>query len=237
MKDLLFLAADAWLIYVGFYFGSKFIRDYGNYLLGLEWLVVGTSATNFMVWSLLGGDKHSIFYDVAYFFDAFSRSVGITLILILGLMAVTHRYKPPLALDIGAFALAIAGGLYLRHFHGEKLHVAPATFYVVVNLLTAVFLAYFVKRLWDIGATRLANWTALVTAAASVIAITYDFFPLSFDDKDRTIFYIAALTTWGAQGFVYFFAYRRLHEHNLATDSAREVATHAVPAREASTTS
>ncbi|MCA1185935.1 transporter [Saccharopolyspora sp. 6T] len=222
MKDALFLLADLWMIFTGFVFGWKFIRNHGNYLLGIEWMIVATSGANFLLWSLLGGDANSVFYDLAYFFDAFSRSVGITLILVLGLMAVTHRYKPTLAVDIGVFGLAIAAGLYLRHFHDENLHVSStafsvAVFYVVVNLITTLFLAHFVKRLWSIGAKRLAIWTGLATAAASVIAITYDFFPLPFDDANRTLFYTAALATWGTQGFVYYFAYRAMHAHEVAT--------------------
>ncbi|MFD5248221.1 transporter [Amycolatopsis sp. NPDC058340] len=222
MKDALFLLADVWMIFAGYFFGWKFIRRYGNYLLGLEWMVVATSGTNFLLWSLLGGSPDSLLYDVAYFFDAFSRSVGITLILVLGLMKVTHRYKPSLAVDVGVFAFATAAGLFLRQFHGEDPRVdhlafAVATFYVVVNLVTAVFLAYFAKRLWNIGAKRQAFWTGLVTAAATTIAITYDFFPFPFDDANRTIFYTAALATWGTQGFVYFFAYRALHNHNVAS--------------------
>lgn len=218
MKDILFLTADLWMIFAGYYFGVKFIRTYGNYLLGLEWMVVATSGSNFLLWSLLGADENSVFYDLAYFFDAFSRSVGITLILVLGLMAVTHRYKPKPVVDIAAFGLAIAGGLFLRQFHDDTLHIVPATFYVVVNILTALFLAYFAMRLWNIGAQRLALWTGLVTVAACTIAITYDFFPFPFDDDNRTIFYTAALATWGSQGFIYYLGYRALHDHNVATD-------------------
>ena len=221
MKDVLFVLADLWMIFVGYYFGWKFIRRYGNYLLGLEWMVVATSGTNFLLWSLLSGSEHSPLYDLAYFLDAFSRSVGITLILVMGLMKVTHGYKPSLAVDVGVFGLAAAAGLFFRHFHGENIHAhraafSVAAFYVAVNLLTAVFLAYFVKRLWDAGCKRSAVWTGLVTVAASVIALTYDFFPLPFDDANRTIFYTAALATWGTQGFVYFLAYRALHNHNEA---------------------
>ncbi|NEW37835.1 transporter [Nocardia cyriacigeorgica] len=223
MKDLLFLVADVWLLVVGFCFGWKFIRKYGNYMLGLEWIVVGVSASNFLVGSLLGADEGGVPYSIAYFLDAFSRSFGFTLVLVLGLMAVTHRYKPPLAVEIGAFGLAIVGGLYLGRFHDETLHLGPATFYLVVNLLTTLFLAYFAKRLWGIGARRLAIWTALVTAAATTIAITYDFFPFPFDDEMRTVFYTAALATWGAQGLVYYFAYRALHANNAAADAHRRV--------------
>lgn len=219
MKDIAFLLADVWMIFVGYFYGWRFIRRYGNHLLGLEWMVVATSGTNFLLWSLLGADEGSVFYDVAYFFDAFSRSVGITLILVLGLMAVTHRYKPTLAVEVGVFGLAIAGGLYFKQFAGEELHVVPATFFVVVNLITTLFLLYVAKRLWDAGARRLAIGTALVTAAAFVVAITYDFFPFSFDDANRTLFYTLALATWGTQGFVYFLAYRALHDHNVSVQA------------------
>lgn len=213
MRDWLFLLADLWMIFVGYFFGWRLIRRYSNYLLGLEWMVVATSGTNFLIWSLLGADPDSPLYDVAYFFDAFSRSIGITVILVLGLMAVTHRFQPSLAVEVGVFALAIVGGLLLRPYAGGGLHVAPATFYLVVNLLTACFLAYFASRLWSIGATGWAVSTAAVTLAACAIALAYDFLPLAFDDASRTIFYTLALTTWGTQGFVYFHGYRALHDH------------------------
>ncbi|GAB3302611.1 transporter [Epidermidibacterium keratini] len=214
MKETMFLLADLWMIFVGYYYGWRFLRRYQNYLLGLEWMVVATSGTNFLLWSLLGAREESVLYDLAFFFDAFSRSVGITLILVLGIMAVTHRYKPSLAVEVGVFGLAIAAGLYLRRFAGGELHLGPATFYLALNLLTAMFLVYFATRLWRAGAKTHAFWVVLVTAAACAIAITYDFFPLSFDDANRTYFYTAALATWGTQGFVYFRAYRALHDHN-----------------------
>lgn len=217
MKVVLFLLADLWMIGVGYVYGLRFLRTYGNHLLGLEWMIVATSGTNFLLWSLLGARDDSVLYDLAYFLDAFSRSFGITLILVLGLMAVTHRYKPSRAVEIGAFGLAIVGGLYLRQFADGQLHAGPAAFFLVMNVLTTVFLLWFAKRLWDVGATSHALWTALVTVAAAAIALTYDFFPWPFDDQDRTYFYTAALATWGTQGFVYFRAYRAMHAHNQVT--------------------
>ncbi|MFJ9420339.1 transporter [Streptomyces sp. NPDC101227] len=217
MKELLFVLADLWLIFTGFFYGWKFIRQYGNYLLGLEWFILATSGSNFLAWSLLGGDKGSFMYFIAYFFDAFSRSVGVSLILVMGLMRVTHRYKPTPAVDIGVFVLGIAAGLYLQQFHSHGFHVVPATFYVIVNALATLFLAYFSWRLWKIRARGLAFAAALATAAGTFIALTYDFFPIPGDDEYRTTFYILALTTWGTQAFVYFISYRALHHHNVAT--------------------
>ncbi|MFD0147439.1 MULTISPECIES: transporter [unclassified Streptomyces] len=213
MKELIFLLADAWMIFTGFFYGWKFIRRYGNYLLGLEWMVVGTSGTNFLFWALLGGDEDSPLYFLAYFFDAFSRSVGITLIVVMGLMRVTHHYKPSLTADVGVFALAGAAGLYLQQFHHE-FHAGAASFYVVVNALTAVFLAYFVWRLWAIGAKGWASAAAAAVTAGLVVTVTYDFFPIPYDDAHRTTFYTLALATWGTQMFVFFHAYRALHDRD-----------------------
>ena len=223
MTEMLFLLSDLWLMATCWYFGLKMFRTYRNHLLTLEWLVVAVSSTNFLLWALLGGDESSPMYNLAYALDAFSRSFGITLILVIGLLRVTHGYRPPVRVEVGATALAIAGAVLFGPIHSDTLNyddgqaVALATFYVVTNLLTTVFLMYFAWRLARIGATKLAVLTAAVTALASYVAITYDFFPFSFDDEARTIFYTLALTTWGAQAVIYFFGYRALHDHNVAT--------------------
>ena len=230
---LTFLLADLVMIVCGYWAGWRFIKHHRNYLLGIEWLIVATSGTNFMIWALRftddpEGGEASGQYALAFFLDAFSRSIGITLLLVVGLMAVTHRYKASLAVEIGIFALAIACGLFLAQpkyrahvdANGDfLLHPGPATFYVVVNLMTLVFLLYFAKRLRQIGATRLATATVAVSLAATVVALMYDFFPLpaSVDPlEDRALFYTFALTVWGLQMLTYLFAYRALADHNAA---------------------
>lgn len=221
MKDTLFLLSDLWLMATTWTFGFKLWHNYRNQLLTLEYLVVAVSSTNFLLWSLFGAHKSSPMYDLAYALDAFSRSFGITLILVIGLLSVTHGYKPPTWVKLGATGLAIAGALIFGRMHSDHLvhdfpHLALATFYVVANLLTTAFLAYFVTRLWRAGASRIAVLTAVVTAAACYVAVTYDFFPLSFDDANRTIFYTIALTVWGAQAVTYYYAYKALREHREA---------------------
>lgn len=221
MIETLFIVADAWLIFVGFVFGVKFIRRFHNYFLGIESLVVGTSATNFLLWSLFSGDPKNPMYTIAYFLDAFSRSFGFTLVLILGLMMVTHRYKPALWHEIGAFALAaIAGGYLVTLHHNGAYGVVPATFFLVMNVIASFFLFYFASRIWRTGARGWAVATTLITVVAMVIALSYDFFPWSFDDAYRTYFYTAALATWGTQGFIYYFGYKAVHSHNERIDAA-----------------
>ena len=216
MKELLFLVADLFMIFAGFRYGWRFIREHHNYLLGLEWFCVATSGTNFLVWTLLGGPLHGPLYEIAFFFDAFSRGVGITLIAVLGLMRVTHRYVASLPVEIGSFALAVVVGVYLGQFKDEHhLYVGPATFYVVVNALATVFFVYFSWRLWKIRATSAAAFTGVATLAAVVVAWTYNFFPFP-DVEYRTGFYIFALTVWGLQELAYFRGYKALHDHNVA---------------------
>lgn len=224
MKELLFLAADLWLMATTWYFGFRMVR-YRNHLLILEYLVVAVSSTNFLFWSLTSGSEDSPMYHLAYILDAFSRSFGFTLLLVLGLLTVTHGYKPPLSVKIGATALTAVAAVLLGPIHSDTLeydglHLTVAVFYVVVNILTTLFLLYFAKRVWDAGATTLAVLTVLVTFAATYVAVTYDFFPFSFDDEYRTIFYTVALSVWGAQAITYFYAYRALHDHNVATSKS-----------------
>src|ERR1700757_3930609 len=213
LKTGLFALADLFMIFAGLTYGWKFLRNYNNYLLGLEWIIVGSSGTNFLLWGLLGGDETSPMYPLAFFLDAFSRSVGIPVILVLGLMKVTHGFKPSLAFDIGVFALAIIGGLVMLFF-AQDLGLTAAIFYVVMNALTSLFLLYFAWRLWNIGEYGHAIAVTVATAAAAAIAGMYDFYHIPGDDRHHTIFYILALTTWATQLTVYYFGYRALHNSN-----------------------
>ncbi|MBF6317387.1 transporter [Nocardia cyriacigeorgica] len=218
IKELLFAVADIWMIAVGFTYGIKFIRNYRNLLLGLEWIIVATSGTNFLIYGLLKAGHDSPMYAFAFFLDAFSRSVGITLILVLGLMKVTHRYKPSVAVDVGAFALAGVVGFVLS-VYAEEIGTPGKIFYIVANVLTTLFLIYFSKRLWEIGERGHAVWAGIATACGFVIAATYDFVHIPGDDAEHTIFYIFALSTWGLQMFTYYRAYRAFDAYNKKVDA------------------
>ncbi|MEU5407383.1 transporter [Nocardia asteroides] len=230
IKELLFAAADIWMIAVGFTYGIKFIRNYKNYLLGIEWMIVATSGTNFLIYGLLKAGHDSPMYAFAYFLDAFSRSVGITLILVLGLMKVTHRYKPSAAVDVGAFALAGVVGFALSTY-AEQIGTPGKIFYIVVNVVTTFFLIYFSKRLWEIGERGHAVWAGIATACGFLVAATYDFVHIPGDDAEHTIFYIFALSTWGLQMFTYFRAYRAFDACNKRVDAPAAIGDASVTAR------
>ena len=218
MKDMLFILADLWIIVSCLYHGWKAIQKYRNYLLGIEMLVVGVSGTNFLLWSLLSGSEESLMYKAAYLLDAFSRSFGATVLLILGMMVVTHRFRPGLIFDMAAFLVTIIAAFFLRGFHGEDLYTndlayGVAIFYIAMNAITTLYLTIVVKQLWTANYKLRSLGTAFITALAAYVAIIYDFFPFSFDDENRTLFYTLALATWGTQAFVYYHAYAALEAH------------------------
>jgi len=219
-KVALLLIADVWMIYAGYAYGARFIRQYSNYLLGIEWIVIALSGTNVVLLGLIGGDHDSPSYHLMLFFDAFSRSFGITLVLVLGMLKVTHRYKPSLAVDIGAFGLAIVTGLYLAVF-GQPITTPWAIFYIVVNALASLFMFYVAFRLWAVDERRHAAWVVIATVGAAAVAGIYDFIHIPGDDENHTIFYTIAITIWALQMTVYFFAYRALHNHNAQVDADR----------------
>lgn len=204
------------MVAVGLVYGIKFIRNHQNYLLGIEWLVMAVSGTNFLIYGLVQAGSDSPMYSIAFFLDAFSRSVGFTLILVLGLMRVTHLYKPSAAVDTGAFALAVIVGFVLFHF-ADELGIPGKVFFLICAALTSVYLVYFAWRLWAIGERRHAMWVAAATTCNLVVAAIYDFVHLPGDDADHTIFYTLALSTWGAAMFTIYRAYRAFDGRLAAT--------------------
>ncbi|MEV6352834.1 transporter [Streptomyces hydrogenans] len=217
---VLLLVADVWMIYAGFVFGVRFIRQYANYFLGVEWIVIALSGSNVVLLGLIGGDHDSPSYGLMLFFDAFSRSFGITLILVLGMLKVTHRYKPSPVVDVCAFGLAIVTGLYLAVF-GQPITLPWAVFYIVMNALASLFMFSVALRLWRVDERRHAVWVVVATVGAAAVAGTYDFVRIPGDDENRTVFYTIAITLWALQMTVYFFAYRALHRHHTQVDEDR----------------
>ncbi|WP_037673561.1 hypothetical protein [Streptomyces globisporus] len=218
MRDALFAASDIWMIAVGFICGVKFIRGHHNYLIGLEWIIMGVSGTNFLIYGVTKGGPHSPMRHIAFFLDAFSRSIGFTLILILGLLVVTHRYKPTARVEVGAFALAAILGFLLSEF-AEEIGTPGKVFFLITALATSGFLCYFAWRLWKFGERAHAAWVAGATALNVVVASVYDFWRIPGDDADHTRFYILALFTWGLAMLVIYRAYAAFAAHNKRSDA------------------
>ncbi|MFJ4454250.1 hypothetical protein ACIP1G_10220 [Pseudomonas sp. NPDC089392] len=212
--DLFALIACVLLVVSGLGYGLAFVRR-KNYLLGVEFLIVGISATNFTTFIATGWQAN---YNVAIFLDAFSRGVGVPVIATLGLLAVTHNYKPSPAKDVILFLAAFAATAVYYLSAGFKEWLPY--FYILTWSFYTLFLVYFIWRLARAGESLHALATLLGGAAGLTIALRYDFFPIPGDDT-KMIFMTCAFLTWSYSIVQLFYAYGALQR-------SRKVSSHAV---------
>jgi hypothetical protein len=206
--------------------GIKFLRK-RNFLLGVEWLVITFSASNFLFFFLTGFQPS---YALSFFCDAFSRGFGIPVITLAGLMVLTHGYKPSIVADVAFFVGAIAGTAVLV---GVDAVAKPLPyFYVVMWAGFSVYLAYFAKRLLDAGEPLQALSVLFSLASALAIACIYDFYKIPGEDVNVVFnFYFLAGVTWSYQLFALYHAYDALERAEqagagaVATRTARPALT------------
>ncbi|OWJ90185.1 hypothetical protein [Metapseudomonas furukawaii] len=216
--DILALVSCLLLALSGWVYGAKFIRR-KNYLLGLEWWVVGFSASNFLVFIATSSEFN---YGISLFLDSFSRSFGMPIIATLGLMAVTHNYKPSLMKDLMLFAAAFAGTCFV--YLSDSFDEPRPYFYVIMWSGYSIYLSYFIVQLMRAGEGMHALATAVGAAVLLAVAITYDFFPIPGDDT-HMIFMTWAFFTWSYSAIQMYYAY-------CALERAKGVSSRSfVPAR------
>lgn len=209
----LVLIANLAMLGAGYVYGIRFFRRHRNFLLGLEWLVIALSGTNVLLLAATGVSHDSVSYHLMVFFDAFSRSFGMTLIFILGMLAVTHRYRPNWVVEAVAIGLATAVGLN-RALDVRPVSAGWTVFYTIANLAVAVFMFYVAVRLWRIAERRHAVWVSVATFLGAVIAVSYDIVHIPGDDADHTLFYSIAMAVWALMLVTYYYGYRALEAHN-----------------------
>ncbi|MEV6657293.1 hypothetical protein [Nocardia fluminea] len=223
MNDLamtLAVLADLCMLIAGFYYGVKLLRGTPNFLLALEWLVIGVSGANVLLLAATGVSHASVSYHLMVFFDAFSRSFGMTLLIVLGMMAVTHGYRPSWLVEAAAIAAGVAVGLN-RALDPRPVELGWSIFYLILNLAVAVFMFAFAARLWRIGDRRNAGWVSAATALGALVAVTYDFVHIPGDDADHTLFYIFAMSVWALMLVTYYHGYRALETSQRSTADAQ----------------
>ncbi|MFR0693527.1 hypothetical protein ACLUTX_29325 [Enterobacterales bacterium AE_CKDN230030158-1A_HGKHYDSX7] len=200
IRDLCALVSCVVLALSGWIYGAKFFKK-KNYLLGLELWIVGFSATNFCIFIATGSEFN---LGISLYLDSFSRSFGMPIIAVLGLMAVTHNYKPSVFIEVLLFAAAFAGTFVV--FLAGFLDGVRPYFYVVMWSGYTIFLFYFVSQLVRARETLHALATAVGGLVALAVAITYDFFPIPGDDT-HMIFMTWAFITWSYGAIQLYYAY------------------------------
>ncbi|MGT2509061.1 hypothetical protein [Cupriavidus basilensis] len=202
LRSLILVLSSAVLALSSFVYGWKFVKK-RNYLLGIEMWVVGTSATNAIVFF---ATESQVSYAISHFFDEFSRGFGMPIIAVAGMMVVTHGYKPSIRVDVLAFLASFAATFVLigTHFFDAVLPY----YFVAMWTLLSIYLAYVIKRLLGVGAVlqALAVLVALVTSQS--IASIYDFYKIPGEETNVFFnFFTLALNTWAFFMPAIYFAY------------------------------
>ncbi|MGH8447761.1 hypothetical protein [Pseudomonas sp.] len=204
IKESLAILSSVFLIICAVVYGLKYVRIQKNYLLGFEWLIVAFSASNLLFYLLTG---LTVSYNISFFLDAFSRAFGVPIVATLGLMAVTHNYRPSVTKDIIIFTVSFAATFVMVLANSVKDQLPY--FYLFMWTGYSIYLCSFTWQLLRVGESLHALLNALTTAAALAIAIVYDFFPIP-GDSDKMEFIIYALTVWGFQITQQYYAYGAL---------------------------
>jgi hypothetical protein len=188
------------LSFTGFYYGYKFLQR-GNALLGFEWLILGYSATNqfltFNGWNETAGT-------ISWVCDAFSRSVGIPLIAVLGFMKLTHKIEPSLRSDV----LVFVGGFLLAVILYDSKALAPflPTVYLWLMGVWSAYHLYFSHRLWKVDLRKFAVINALAAFAIIFVAMLEGVIHIPNDEKNLFLnFFFIAHWSWALIfGFAYY---------------------------------
>ncbi|SFU25650.1 hypothetical protein [Paraburkholderia aspalathi] len=191
LRSLVLMLSSALLAVSSFFYGWKIIRK-RNYLLGLEMWIVGTSATNAIGFFATG---NAVSYEISHFFDAFSRGFGMPIIAVAGLMAITHGYKPSIRQDVAVFVASFALTFVL--VGADFIAGVLPYYYLAMWIWLSIYLAYFVKRLLNIGAMLEALGVAVALVTSLTIAGIYDFYKIPGEETNVVLnFFTLALCTW-----------------------------------------
>ncbi|GAA5562093.1 MULTISPECIES: hypothetical protein [Acinetobacter] len=197
----------------GWIYGAKFIKK-NNFLLGLEWWIIAFSATNFVSYMLTGWE---VSYSITMFLDSFSRSFGMPIIAVLGLMALTHNLKPSTLNEVILFAVAFAGTFVV--FTADFFNELRPYFYVIMWSIFTIYLCYFIFRLAQAGEKLHAFATTITAVFGLAVAIVYDFFPIPGDDTFM-IFMTWAFITWTYAGIQLYYAYAALERSQFVSNQS-----------------
>lgn len=217
----LVLTANLAMLGAGYVYGIRLLRRHHNFLLGFEWIVIAVSGTNVLLLAATGVSHDSLSYHLMVFLDAFTRSFGMTVIFILGMMVVTHRYRPGWVAEVAAIGAGVVVGLN-RTLDIRPVSLGWTAFYTVMNIAVAVFMLYVAARLFRVGETRHGAWVTISTVLGALIAVSYDFVRIPGDDADRTLFYSIAMAVWALMLATYYYGYRALDLHQRAPERIRE---------------
>ncbi|TDN69485.1 hypothetical protein [Paraburkholderia sp. BL10I2N1] len=218
LRSIVLMLSSALLALSSFFYGWKIVKK-RNYLLGLEMWIVGISATNAIGFFATG---NAVSYEVAHFFDAFSRGFGMPIIAVAGMMVITHGYKPSIRQDVAAFVASFALTFVL--VGADFIAGVLPYYYLAMWIWLSIYLAYFIVRLLNVGAMLEALGVAVALVTSLAIAGIYDFYKIPGEETNVVLnFYTLALCTWAYFMPAIYYGYcalERVRSGSVASKSA-----------------
>jgi hypothetical protein len=192
----------------GIWFGIRFLKS-DNALLGWEWIILGTSATNAILYFITSSP---INFHLMVFLDSFSRTIGVPIIGGIGLLILSRDLKVPTSIKIGLFAAgAVLGGLITAFKPVEALLPSMAEFlglfFIVAQIDFAVALYRNGLRGHAIGAVL--AMVALQTTAVLDGLLKAPAHPNGFIAIISN-FWVYSNVIWSIAFTEYYFAYEAL---------------------------
>jgi hypothetical protein len=211
-------AAVSSLVWVGFYYGYRFLRMKNN-MLGYEWFFLALSASNIIL------DKAGVFevsVHIWHYLDTFSKLFGIPVIGAIGLMKVTHNFELSKVNQVLVFAVAL--GLS----YGFETWDAMSPILPGASILAAVFFLLFCGYIAQQAFKYKLNkhgWLMILLIAINIcVAAIQDFIPLP--NEDTAIFFnkfVIETLAWSLLFGEIFYVYQDLaHKKNTAWSCADE---------------
>ena len=204
-RDMMIYAAVSSLVWVGFYYGYRFLK-LKNDMLGYEWFFLAVSAANVIL------DKAGVFgfsAHVWHYLDTFSKLFGVTLIGAIGLMKVTHNFELSKGKEVLVFvvALVLSYGFETLDFMRAALPVAS----LLAAVLFLIFCSYIVQQAFKYQLI-LHGWLMIVLIVLNLfVAALQDFMVLP--NEETAIFFnkwVIETLAWSLIFTEIFYVYRDL---------------------------
>lgn len=198
----------------GLWCGIRFLKI-GNALLGWEWIILGTSATNASVYFITGWQFN---FHLMVFLDSFSRTIGVPIIGAVGLWMLSRDLKVSSAVKIGMFVVGAAlAGAITAFKPVEALMPMMAEFLGVVFIVAQID---FAVTLYRKGLRGHAVGVALGMIGLQATALL-DGVLKAPEHPDSVLgiisnFWVYSNVVWSAAFTEYYFAYVALMQRKQA---------------------
>ena len=198
------------------YFGTFKFFQKGNPILCAEWAVMAISMTNITIWIFT---QQQWQLDFSMYLDAFSRVAGMNLLVVVGFLTVTHKYKPSILADV--FILFGVGAIAAILKYIDFMEPVRPFVFFAVHFMFLPFLMLLTWKLFSMGNRALGVHMVLTTLLLTYIHSIADFYPIPGDATNVLYNYaFMAFTVWAYGYLVIYFAYVALEQNTFSSSGS-----------------